>query len=496
MEKFPLYFFMAAVEAQKNLGPNTLDWKELRSSNQGVGTASVNSTTQRQYTAKPVMSSKYKDIQLMNSDLTPLFTYDYYVHLLLQKAWKVPIVYGSLPRFPEADATCYDKGMYALMMMLLFKPYRTFDELLRDCGLDVVFRGTRDQAFMKVYDEFQKWRKKVDLVARSFCTDNVAGDQPVPLTDDWWDCMVSEKMRNYNGVQRRHVTEAGSAPADLSLLPIFTAAAPTSVDDTGKNSASDDSDAVSSSSGEVSSDPEIKTLRDSIPIPPRAEGRADALAKHCGSLPEGSRLEDFHEPPRKIHAKNVEGNYWKEFAEQMRESFPSSRTDPALTNSTSQWRIPEVDALTSAGKQQLFFKGLDKYNIDISIAAGTQQKKKKEFERKLETAVKKLPAVVIPSDTVVMEAAFFLLQQGLLNIPDVGTINVKQARAFLWNAAWLQEYMSAEWRAKGLLQGCPEKPRQFERFCLAIIGPGGTGKTAVLKITEALTIFFAGKETV
>ena len=55
---------------------------------------------------------------------------------------------------------------------------------------------------------------------------------------------------------------------------------------------------------------------------------------------------------------------------------------------------------------------------------------------------------------------------------------------------------SAEWRAKGLLQGCPEKPRQFERFCLAIIGPGGTGKTAVLKITEALTIFFAGKDTV
>ena len=308
--------------------------------------------------------------------------------------------------------------------------------------------------------------------------------------------MVSEKIRNYDGVQCRHVTEAGGAPNDLSLLPEFQAAAPVPVDATDENSASDDREAVSNNSGDASSDPELKTLLDSTPIPPRAEGRADALAKHCGSLPEGSRLEDFHEPPRKIHAKNVEGNYWKEFAEQMRESFPSSRTDPALTNSTSQWRIPEVDALTSAGKQQLFFKGLDKYNIDISIAAGTQQKKKKEFERKLETAVKKLPAVVIPSDTVVMEAAFFLLEQGLLNIPDVGTINVKQARAFLWNAAWLQEYMSAEWRAKGLLQGCPEKPRQFERFCLAIIGPGGTGKTAVLKITEALTIFFAGKETV
>ena len=47
-----------------------------------------------------------------------------------------------------------------------------------------------------------------------------------------------------------------------------------------------------------------------------------------------------------------------------------------------------------------------------------------------------------PSETVVMSAAFFLLEQGLLNIPDVCTVNVKQARAFLWNAAWLQEHPS------------------------------------------------------
>merc|ERR1711923_586883 len=33
-------------------------------------------------------------------------------------------------------------------------------------------------------------------------------------------------------------------------------------------------------------------------------------------------------------------------------------------------------------------------------------------------------------------------------------------------------------------------------FALAIIGPGGTGKTAVLKATEALIAFFAGPEKV
>ena len=227
-------------------------------------------------------------------------------------------------------------------MLLLFKPFRTFDELLRDCGLDVVFRGNEEQAWTRVYDAFQKWRKKLDFVAKSSCRDIHAGHQPVPLTDDWWDCMVSEKIRNYDGVQCRHVTEAEGSPNDLSLLPEFQAAAPVPVDATDENSASDDREAVSSNSGDASSDPELKTLLDSTPIPPRAEGRADVLAKHCGSLPEGSHLEDFHEPPRKIHAKNAEGHYWKDFATQVRETFPSSCSDPTLANSTSQWHIPKA----------------------------------------------------------------------------------------------------------------------------------------------------------
>ena len=51
-------------------------------------------------------------------------------------------------------------------------------------------------------------------------------------------------------------------------------------------------------------------------------------------------------------------------------------------------------------------------------------------------AVKSMPSM-IPPDTIVMAAAFYLLEAGLLHVPDIGSINVKQARAFLWNAAWL-----------------------------------------------------------
>ena len=97
-----------------------------------------------------------------------------------------------------------------------------------------------------------------------------------------------------------------------------------------------------------------------------------------------------------------------------------------------------------------------------------------------------------------MEAAYYLIHAGLLNIPDVGTVNVKQARAFLWNAAWLQEHMNAKWRQEGKLQPSQTEspPVKLQSFCLAIVGPGGTGKTAILKLTEALTLTFAGPDTV
>ena len=78
----------------------------------------------------------------------------------------------------------------------------------------------------------------------------------------------------------------------------------------------------------------------------------------------------------------------------------------------------------------------------------------------------------------------------------MNAINVKQARAFLWNAAWLQEHMSAKWREEDESGLHDDRAQQFEHFQLAIIGAGGTGKTAVLQISEALTIYFAGPDTV
>jgi len=58
--------------------------------------------------------------------------------------------------------------------------------------------------------------------------------------------------------------------------------------------------------------------------------------------------------------------------------------------------------------------------------------------------------------------------------------------------------MNNKWRSMGYLHIEPDRKTKItvDNFCLAIIGPAGTGKTAVLKLTEALIIFFAGLNTV
>ena len=66
----------------------------------------------------------------------------------------------------------------------------------------------------------------------------------------------------------------------------------------------------------------------------------------------------------------------------------------------------------------------------------------------------------------------------------------------MWNAAWLQEHMRSHWRENNTLLDDTGEPLRLQQFALAIVGAGGTGKTAILKSIEALTTFFAGPDTV
>ncbi len=218
----------------------------------------------------------------------------------------------------------------------------------------------------------------------------------------------------------------------------------------------------------------------------------------CGILPSGSSVEEFHRPPLRLHSRNAEGKYFQSFAESLSAAQSEIDVDAIRYAEHATWSLDPQAALESFENQKAFFRSVDGFRLEpTELLPSRADKKHDDFDVALARARRALPQRPA-STSVVMEAAFFLLEQGLLHIPDVGSINVEQARAFQWNAAWLQQHMTAVWLANGTLSAAStgSAVQPFRNYCLAIVGPGGTGKTAVLKICETLTVFFAGPETV
>ena len=92
-------------------------------------------------------------------------------------------------------------------------------------------------------------------------------------------------------------------------------------------------------------------------------------------------------------------------------------------------QLDGANAIEAAERQQSFFKAVDGFryeSLDTLESSSLRQQKPSNFDKTLAKAVNALPKIR-PTQTIVMEAAFSLLETGLLNIPDVGTINVKQA---------------------------------------------------------------------
>ena len=217
----------------------------------------------------------------------------------------------------------------------------------------------------------------------------------------------------------------------------------------------------------------------------------------CGQLPQGKVLQDFLAPPSKINVRNLETLYCKNFIEQMSVVCKDHYVNATLQSAADRsWNIDFGEALRAAEQQKKFFKAID--NFKIEIMSSTSKRTADPYDRAITTSMAKLPQDYTWTPTVVIEAAIHMLNEGLLNVPDVGRINVKQARAFLWNAAWLQE---SENKRRAEQNGVAEVQSasasiDVDNFHLVIIGAGGTGKTAVLKLTEALITYFAGVDTV
>ena len=124
---------------------------------------------QRSFNPRPIKSAIVPEFYLRDSSKELIYKYEYYVHLLTESAWHVPVLHGKLPRVPASGAEPVECGRYGLFMMMLFRPHRYVRDLI-GCALGTGdFTGSEDDAWMLITNEFHRWRKDdVDTIAARY----------------------------------------------------------------------------------------------------------------------------------------------------------------------------------------------------------------------------------------------------------------------------------------------------------------------------------------
>ena len=95
---------------------------------------------------------------LLDADDTPLHRYDYYVRLRTHSAWRIPLLHGRCPPVPDETATPKEKGVYALFLMLLFRPHRGVEDLVGAILQRAPEVTSEDAMWKYVHEAFLRWR--------------------------------------------------------------------------------------------------------------------------------------------------------------------------------------------------------------------------------------------------------------------------------------------------------------------------------------------------
>ena len=136
-----------------------------------------------------------------DSDKKPVVKASYYVCIILEDPWRVPVVYGHRPFTPNEHSTSREKGLYGLWMLLLFKPWRRLrEDILLPCWPD----NSQDVAcdpWEAIYRYYVSWAEALETEARK--TKETYADlscvSPEPLkwnSNAYWSVMIAPVLHN------------------------------------------------------------------------------------------------------------------------------------------------------------------------------------------------------------------------------------------------------------------------------------------------------------
>ena len=188
--------------------------------------------------------------------------------------------YGKLPRAPPEDAQPREQGIYALFLMLLFRPHRDFRDIVRLSTRNCPNVGAEDEIWTALDTEYRRWRVE-DVQERGKLYRSGADQDARVGSSGWWACLIHEKLRNYEAAMRRHHGESLTVPDDIGKLPVYPDNhRPTENTTAHSGDESDKSSCMSVDMPEVSYAPEGEKQgrRTNTGVP-------DPLATCCGVLP-------------------------------------------------------------------------------------------------------------------------------------------------------------------------------------------------------------------
>ena len=376
-------------------------------------------------------------------------------------------------------------------MMLLFRPHRDFyDEVVRPVKPE---GGGVDDFWLAIHKEYRRWREgEIDDLARPFYHRSPPTDHPpAPQSREWWACETFMRLRNMDLVMARHTSLARRVP-DMALgLPIVEEHAMHDDDESPRGGAKNDrhsheftdSDEHESERADACDESDSDRGVAKKPFP------ADKIHL-CSILTGVASAGDALRFQEGVVPRSAEALYTYGFAARARDCLWGCSNDlPNLAPSEgTEHAVSSADACLHAVQQRKFFSEVDASVAEPQLVHSIPGPISEE--RKWQSLLDPIIDTTIVSPTIVMEVAFFLIQTTLLRIPEVGTINVKQARALLHFACWIQDSMIQEW---GLLT---KEVKPCPPLRLVTIGPAGTGKTTVLRLAEALATKFFGPDSV
>ena len=437
--------------------------------------------------------------------------YDHYRELRLHKPWRVPVLFGKMPATPTSTSSSEERGRYAVFMMMLFRPWRHLEQtVLKDWMGDSVLTHI-DAAWEALFTEFLRWRKEdiIDVASPYFNRAAPFQERSLrPLFEkdgsDWWPCLIYPRLLNMELAlaRKRRNKDTSLNPIVLGVRVENDEAGSPTPPCSPRGSDSDDAGIIED---DTPAD-ELKSLED-LPrgVYPPVSG------KLCGSIGHAVALNDFFGAPANLGRRSAESRYSGEFARRIKDTGlalngPGAGDNaPVLEDSTERfwvhWSASAVSAL--APSQSAYLMQLDAdlladpssrkdgTTIDLETAQDPMAQMKDKINKAI-VELRQASGQRQPSHAVVLEAACFLLQRGLLNVKQTGRVNVKQGCALLTVACCLQHRKSLEWIAEGILgqDALLSTAPLLRDLELIITGAAGTGKTTTIMVIEALMDFF------